>query len=102
MGFWKFAIIIGLVVIGYTQFVSDSTQDYIEDKAKEIVKDIADNSTEEMDIVNSSYSNNPLNKIELGKIKRQVEMECVIDSECIETYNSGDAFCENGICYSLS
>ena len=101
MGFWKLAVILVIVIIGYTQFVSDRSQDNIENKVKEIIQDTMENSTiEEINATNSSYDN-MINKITLGKIKREVEMECVINSECIESYG-GSAFCEDGTCYSLS
>lgn len=100
---WKAVLWIVVIIGAYMYMPEGGLKNGIDEKlvnpALEKLNITEDNSeTSSQESTNSSY--NPT-KIELGKITRSLETDCLLDSECIETYGEG-SICESGICYQIS
>ena len=94
--FW---IIVALLVVGYTQSPTfkEGVDDMI-DKVKETLR----GTTKEKNVgINTGQIIGNPTKTELGKIKREVELNCTLTDECILQYGAG-AICEEGTCFKIS
>ena len=95
--FW---IIVALLVVGYTQSPTfKEGVDNMIDKVKETIRGTT--KVNEQNINQGQVVNPNPTKTQLGKIKREVILDCTINDECIQQYGEG-AICEEGICFKIT